>query len=455
MKTTLRLLALCAFTALLVFSCQSRTSATTPKNVIIIIGDGTGFNQLQSASLYLYGEENQLTSQKFPVRLAATTYSADGDGYSPERAQTEFSYLLSKPTDSAASGTALSTGSKTHNGYIGVDTLKQPLVHLFAVAEAAGKATGVVTSVPFSHATPAAFVAHNASRHNYHQIAHEMIMESATDVIIGCGNPFYDDDSKKQAQPDYIYLSEEDWQAVQNGNAGADANDDGSADHWTLIESRKDFQSLASGDAPARLLGIPMAASTLQEERSGKEDQAAPFSPPLTENVPTLAELAKAAINVLDADPDGFYLMIEAGAIDWACHANNGPRLVEEAVDMEKMVAAVCKWVDSNSSWGETLVLITADHETGYLTGPGAVQNGSVKSAEAMYPPLQNKGKGVMPGMEFHTGHHSNSLVPVLAKGIAAEELTRLVRGKDPMRGAYIDNTDIAHYLKSLASSSK
>ena len=180
-----------------------------------------------------------------------------------------------------------------------------------------------------------------------------------------------------------------------------------------------------------------------------------PLSPPFVENLPTLAELAKAAINVLHDDADGFYLMIEAGAIDWACHDNSGPRLVEEAVDMEKMVQAVCNWVNSNSSWNETLVLITADHETGYLTGSNAVKDGSATDAMAMYPPLKNNGKGVMPGMEFHSGEHSNSLVPLLAKGAAAAGLTSPARNTDPMRGPYLDNTDIAHYLRVIAGGSK
>jgi len=319
------------------------------------------------------------------------------------------------------------------------------------MAESTGKATGVVTSVPFSHATPAAFVAHNESRNNYHEIAHEMIMKSAVDVIMGCGHPFYDDDGKKLPSPDYKYASREDWNAVKKGIAGADADGNGLADFWTFIDSREDFQKLMSGEAPDRLLGIPTAASTLEAGRSGGDEQSEPFSPPLTENVPTLTEMSKAALNVLDNDPDGFYLMIEAGAIDWTCHSNNGPRLVEEAVEMENMVQAVVAWVESNNSWDETLVIITADHETGYLTGPDSGDKVSA-SGESMpaYNELQNNGAGKMPGFEFHSGGHTNSLVPVFAKGASANGLATLARGNDPVRGSYIDNTDIALYLKSL-----
>ncbi|MBN1481615.1 alkaline phosphatase [candidate division KSB1 bacterium] len=431
-----------------IFACSSQSE---PKNVIIIIGDGAGFNQLQAGSLYLYGDENALTPHKFPVKLAATTYSMSGAGYKPALVIENFDYLKEKCTDSAASGTALSTGSKTYNGAIGVDTLRQPLKHLFEVAEEKGKSTGVVTSVPLSHATPAAFVAHNENRGNYHEIAEEMIQRSAVDVIIGCGHPFYNDDNFPLPEPEYKYLSQTIWDAVKDGSAGGDADGDGQADPWTFIESRDDFQKLNEGEAPRRLIGIPQVASTLQANRTGADGQTEPFSPPFTDNVPTLAEMSLAAINVLDENPSGFYLMIEAGAIDWACHANNAPRLVEEVIDMEKAVQAVVDWIESSSSWEETLVVITADHETGYITGPasGPVEK-AASEIEIVYQPLVNNGKGTMPGLEFHSGGHTNSLVPVYARGAGAQEFAEIASQTDPQRGSYLDNTDIPRVIKTF-----
>jgi alkaline phosphatase len=449
MKKRLVFLLIAVVSVFIFSSCASEN--TVPKNVIIIIGDGTGFNQLQAGSLYLHGEKDALTSQNFPVKLAASTYSASGHGYDSEQVQANFEYLKEKSTDSAASGTALSTGSKTYNGAIGVDTLKQPLTHVFAMAENKGKSTGVVTSVPFSHATPAAFIAHNESRNNYHEIAEEMIMQSAAEVIIGCGHPFYDNDSHRLPEANYKQISETVWTAVQEGAAGADADGDGEADPWTFVEFRDDFQKLAEGEAPKRLLGIPQVASTLQQGRSGADEQVEPFSPPLTSNMPTLAELSKAAINVLDDNPNGFYLMIEAGAIDWACHGNNGPRMVEEVVDMEYAVQAVVNWVEENSNWDETLVVVTADHETGYLNGPGSgVAPADADGQTAVYQQLENNGVQQMPGVEFHSGGHTNQLVPVYAKGAGAQGYVELARKTDPMRGVYIDNTDIPNYLKSF-----
>ncbi len=441
---------LMAAIAVTVFSsCASEN--TSPKNVIIIIGDGAGFNQLQAGSLYVHGEPNALTSQKFPVKLAATTFSMSGYGYDAAQVQADFDYLKQKPTDSAASGTALATGTKTYNGAIGVDTLKQPLTNVFSMAENKGKSTGVVTTVPFSHATPAAFIAHNESRNNYHAIAEEMIMQSAADVIIGCGHPFYDDDHNRLPEPNYKQISEDVWMAVEEGSAGADADGDGQADPWTFVEFQDDFQKLAAGEAPKRLLGIPQVASTLQASRSGGDGQTEPFTPPLTEGLPTLAELARAAINVLDDNPNGFYLMIEAGAIDWACHGNNGPRMVEEVVDMENTVLAVVEWVEANSSWEETLVIVTADHETGYVTGPGSgMVAANAGGAVAVYQQLANNGAGRMPGVEFHADGHTNQLVPVLAKGAGATRYKKRATHTDPVRGAYIDNTDIPNVLKTF-----
>jgi alkaline phosphatase len=420
-----------------------------PKNVIIIIGDGMGFNHAQAGSLFLQGQEDALTMQQFPVKLACSTFSASGHGYDPAKAQADFDYLKEKPTDSAAAATALACGVKTYNGAIGVDTLKQPLVNILEIAEQAGKSTGVVTSVPFSHATPAGFVAHDTSRGNYHIIAKKMLT-SATDVIIGCGNPFYDDDGIKLSEPKYEYISAELWQDAISGKAGSDADGDGDDDPWTFIESRDNFK-LASSTPPMRLFGVAQAASTLQANRSGAKEQTVPFDPPLTESVPTLAEMASAALSVLQQNKNGFCVMIEAGAIDWTGHSNEAPRLIEEMMGMEDMVQTVVLWVEENSDWEQTLVIITADHETGYLTGPESgnfpTQEGG---KEAFYSDLVNRGKGQVPGMEWHTNNHTNQLVPVYAEGAGSKGLLKLAKRNDPARGKYIDNTDIANYVKTL-----
>jgi alkaline phosphatase len=140
--------------------------------------------------------------------------------------------------------------------------------------------------------------------------------------------------------------------------------------------------------------------------------------------------------------------MIEGGATDWASHDNLPGRLVEEMNDFNLAVKAVIQWVNADSNWNDTLVIITADHETGYITGPGSGQ--PLLSDKPVWNDLVGKGIGRLPGMEWHSGAHTNSLVPFFAKGSGAERFTKTIDGYDPARGPYIDNTDIANVIFSL-----
>jgi alkaline phosphatase len=145
-----------------------------------------------------------------------------------------------------------------------------------------------------------------------------------------------------------------------------------------------------------------------------------------------------AALNVLDDDPDGLFLMVEGGAVDWASHANQSGRMIEEQIDFDNAVQAVDDWVRANSNWGETLLIVTGDHECGYLTGPGS---------DPTWEPIVNNGVGVLPGMEWHSGDHTNSLIVLSAKGDAARLLRPLADESDPMHGRYVDNTEIAQVV--------
>jgi len=143
---------------------------TTAKNIIILISDGMGYNHVDAASLYQYGTTGTQVYEDFPVTLGMSTYMA-GQSYDTEYAWTYFKYVsyttgekYTRYTDSAAAATAMSTGIKTYKGSVGLDLDANPVTHLIEKAEKAGKSTGVVTSVHFSNATPAAFVAHNLSR---------------------------------------------------------------------------------------------------------------------------------------------------------------------------------------------------------------------------------------------------------------------------------------------------
>lgn len=416
------------------------------KNLIVMISDGWSYNHLEAASYYEYGKDARQIYNRFPFNAAMTTYMAydEGDpcygqGYEPALAWSDFDYVKSCFTDSAAAATALSSGIKTYSGAIGVDLNENPVLHALELAESLGKATGVVSSVEFSHATPAAFVAHNISRNNYAEIAQEMVYDSATDVIMGCGHPFFDQDGLPTAMPNtFKYVGgESTWWDLVAGTAGGDADDDGVDDPWVLIDSRAEFQALAGGPTPKRVIGVAPIYQTLQVNRSG-DAYAEPFVVPMIETVPTLEEMTMAALNILDDDPDGLFLMVEGGAIDWASHGNQSGRMIEEQLDFERSVEAVVDWVSANSDWGETLLIVTGDHETGYLTGPGS---------DPTWEPIVNNGAGNLPGMEWHSVNHTNSLMVISAKGDAARLLNWLADGKDPMYGDYVDNTDVARIL--------
>jgi alkaline phosphatase len=266
---------------------------------------------------------------------------------------------------------------------------------------------------------------------------------------MGCGNPLYNNDGKPNVLHDYKYISSKDWSALSAGTAGGDADGDGLPDHWTLIQTRAQFQALATGPTPKRVCGILQVNETLEEKRSGSSS-GAPYEVPLTQTVPTLEEMTRAALNVLDNNPNGFFVMIEGGAVDWTAHSNESGRLIEEMNDFNKSVEAVINWVNTESSWDETLVIVTADHETGYLTGPHSGQ--PLFGSKPVWNDLVSKGPGQLPDFEWHSGSHTNSLVPFFAKGRGAERFQKTIDGYDPVRGLYIDNTDIANAIFNMWS---
>lgn len=422
-----------------------------PKNVIFLIGDGMGFNQVDTASLYAHGvayhqaavdpETGEVEHQPgaatqvyqdFPVQLGAATYQ-HGSTYAPDRAWGSFDWVLENPPDSAATATALATGVRTYNAAIGVDVDGMPVKNLTERAQELGKASGVVTSVPVTHATPGAFVAHNAHRDNYHSIAREMVWEHGVNVVMGAGHPYYDDDGQRLDEPEFAYVDEPEFAALESGDT-----------QFELLESAGEIAALATDhDPPEHVFGLAPVGSTLQYERGGDDldedgapvDGALPYDAPANEDVPTLAEMADSALNVLDhASDEGLFLMVEGGAIDWASHANVLHRQIEEQLAFNDTIASVVDWVERESSWSETLVVVTADHETGYLTGA---------DSDPAWAPIDGE-RGDVPDVSWHTGGHTNALVPVYAKGPGATRLEYHATGDDPVRGAYLENIDIA-----------
>jgi alkaline phosphatase len=471
----------------LVLGMAAPASAASPpekaKNIIFMIGDGMGINDVLIGDYYQGATQ---VFESFPVRLYTSTYELESVtnpypypilnsypsanpayvayGYDTTLAWTDFNYVRwsdpsglgraydNNSTDSASSATAMSSGVKTKDGVVGVDINMVPVQHFSQWAELQGKATGVVSTMPFSHATPAGFSAHNVDRNSFAQIAQEQLYSSALDVAFGCGAPDFTQKGAPFAGPytesDCKYVGGlAAWNDISDGTVtGADANGDGTPDNWSVIRTKAEFQAMATGPTPDRVLGVAQAKDSLQWYRAPQYSTAAAYVDPFIPGLPTLTDLSLAALNVLDNDPDGFFVMIEGGAIDYAGHFNTPGRMVEELADFDNAVNAVVDWIMANGGWDENLLIVTADHETGYIWGPGS-------GTPATWNPIVNNGAGVMPGFTFNSdiggfNWHTNSLVPMFVKGPCSDMFNTLATGTDPVRGAFIDNTQYSIVMK-------
>ncbi len=420
---------------------QAAPSQTAPKNVIVLVGDGMGYNYLDLHSAVHsnrvhYQVEKAANQQVAPYkgnssaapaedfqnwnRLSAQTNWAQGPAYNPQKSWTDFGWNKKNPTDSAAAGTAMATGSKTKTGSIGLNSQNQQQENLAERAKKLGKKAGVISSVPFSHATPASYSVHNSNREDYTGIASSQL-NSNLDVIMGAGHPYYDDNHKKRSQANYKYISQKDYRTLSSGKS-----------KWNFVEKDSSFTNLTQGKTPEKVFGIAQAGSTLQQKRSNPQEK---------NDIVSLKTMTAAALNVLDNDPDGLFLMVEGGAIDWTGHSNQTDRALTEVEDFVSAIKTVDDWVQANSNWNETLVIVTADHETGYLMGDPA----------GNYSPIKPKGQGQLPATSWNSTQHTNQLVPFFYKGAGSENLTKASIGRDPIRGKYLDNTAPARWLLDQA----
>jgi alkaline phosphatase len=455
----LLLVALCA-------GAQAQTA--TPKNIIVFISDGWGYSQLD-ATAYWNGqratyEENAdwtelgMTNYMYHLGNESAPYGEGGFvgiyGYDPAQAWGDWYYQQNFATDSAAAATAMSTGLKTYKGSICWSVDGQPMQNILEYADTLGKSTGVVSSVQLSHATPAGYIAHNPARGNYAEIAQEMVQNSGLDVLMGAGHPNYG--SNGQWQPgipgspgDWKYVGGYDqWQDLVAGTAGG-------AEPWTLIDEKADFEALADGTLVLdRVFGCAQVASTLQHDRAGYPDfneAQVPYEDPFIGNVPSLETMARGALNVLGQNPNGFVVMFEGGAIDWAGHGRALERLIEEQDDFNAAVDAAIAWVEANSSWDETVIVVTGDHETGYLWGPGV----DPADPSTWFAPIQDNGPGNVPGFYFYSAPnddwqnpagsagHTNQVIPFYVRGAGADYIASFADESDPSWGAYLDNTEL------------
>ncbi|MEM6760204.1 MAG: alkaline phosphatase [Pseudomonadota bacterium] len=481
------------------------------KNVILMVSDGIGFNGWLAADYYqglanqqsyqvtrpdgtepvVYGLDHhslnlvdglgRILPNAEDVRLAA---GAVAQGYDPMTRWNRFENTIRNDfppieerytsyTDSAAAGTALMAGRKTSNGRINQDWSGDENFRTIAqIAMDQDMAAGAVASVMLSHATPAAVIAHNISRNNYVEIANEMFASDLT-VIMGAGHPLFDN-SGSQIEPE----DEEAYRFVGGSETLAALTSETGLNGFRFVDALDDFQALADGtEVPDRVIGVAQAGSTLQASREDLPAADTPSGMAYNPIVPDLATMSLGALNVLNQDQDGFFVMIEGGAVDWMGHANNMPRFIEEQIDFNRAVDAVIAWVEENSSWDETLLIVTSDHETGGIWGEGTWTNGeggpvaADRSDEALltarfhpaedifneYLAVQDRGAGNMPGYMFSSRNHTNELVPIWALGAGSELFAQFAQtdlraaelwgDQYAWDGRYVDNTSVFHVM--------
>jgi alkaline phosphatase len=420
----------------------STSAGAKAKNVIIMIADGWDFNQ--TAALQYYTGKKPVYLD-FKVKFPVSTFSASGirnpypnakPGYDPAVAwvsdgngglKPNAAYFLGPATDSAAAATALATGTKTTDGFVNMSTDKKPLVTIGRLAKLAGKSAGAISSVEWSHATPAVFGdAHNASRGGYAEIAREMI-NSDIDVIMGAGSPMFDDNGAPATKTYEFVGGQDTWKKLV----------DGGFSNVRMIQTVNEFKKLASAKHPkGKYIGTVQAASTLQQARSAGDPQNVHLETQ-NKNVPTLALMSKAAINVLSQNPKGFFLMIEGGAVDWGNHANQKGRVIEEMIGFNDAVKTVTEWIKANGGWDDNLLIVTGDHDSGFLLGPNGETN------------IVDMGKGKIPGMKFFSTGHTNMILPLFAQGTGSELFQHYLSTEtDPVRGKWIDNTSVFRVMK-------
>lgn len=326
---------------------QAVKSEAEIKNVILFIGDGMGISQVAAASMKSLGTGNRLHMERMPVTGLLYTYSA--------------SALV---TDSAAASTALATGHSTNKGMISINPRGQRIATILEACRDKGMSTGLVATYAITHATPAGFASHVTSRNDQQEIASQYL-QNRVDVLLGGGRQFF----LPQSAP---------------GSARKDDKDLISKSRemgYLYVQTQEELMKAQAG----RILGL-FALSALPSEPE-----------------PSLAAMAEKAVSLLSRNEKGFFLMVEGSQIDRGGHANDLENTLLQTLLFDEAVEAGLDFALKNK---ETLVIVTADHETGGL----GINSGSLD------------GRNLQAG--WTTRSHTAVPVPLFAYGPGAERFT-------------------------------
>lgn len=339
MKITSILLILTLFSPLRIIA----QTTEKPLNIIFIIGDGMGLSQV--SSLYVDNTSTNFNRFKFTglVRTSSATH---------------------KITDSAAGATAYSTGEKTYNGAIGVDTDTIAIPTIFEQLKEKGYNTGMVVTVSITHATPASYYAHVESRTLQEEIALHLI-NSEVDFFAGGGLNFF---TKRKDSLNLL--------------------DSLKSKGFTVIDQESKIPAKLK---PKKSYGFLLAADEM---------------PPSPQRGNFLPDFTQKSLDYFAQKKEPYILLIEGSQIDWAGHKNDGQYLLEEMKDFDRTLGKVLDFYEMHPN---TLVLVTADHETGGF---------GLSSVEGDYDKIQ---------YDFTTGGHTSALVPLFAIGPGAENFTGIM----------------------------
>lgn len=447
------------------------------KHIILMIGDGMNIEHEIAASRYLYGGDLDLSFHKLPYKanvatwdvttynywaaaLSAGSYDAAGVnpflGYDPAQGGKRpyplgpelpgaQAYHIAKATDSASAATAWATGYKTDDGNIAWLPGDPANGSLKTIAELLrekkGYAIGVVSTVPFTHATPAAHVSHNKNRSKYGEIGHEILTFVKPEVVIGGGHPGY------EGTLSFNYIASDDYAYFKNGNSPEYVFVEREAGKDGGVSILSAAQQAATGGK--KLFGLYGKKSDGNFESPEPNDlPGTPLVSHATQENPTYAEATLAALKVLSQDPDGFFLMTEQGDIDWANHANDYQRMVGTTKDLHDGVQAVIDFINQPSDdidWDNTLLIVTADHSNSYMRNRLELAAGDL--------PAQNGTSYPHGEVTYGSSGHTNELVRLYAAGAGISKFQKYEGSWYPGT-RIVDNTQIFHMMMEAAGES-
>ena len=396
MKTIFKVMTAVIVSVVCLASCQNND--TKAKYIFLFIGDGMGHAQISLAESYLSYKADKLGGEqvsftKFPVYGTCTTHSMD--------------YNV---TCSSASGTAIACGKKTNNNYLGVDVNGQPLESIAFRLKDEGYKIAITSNVQVNHATPGAFYAHQNDRNNYYEISSE-IPDSGFEFFAGSG--FYEPRGRKgeNREPVDSYIESKGYE---------------------VCYGMEEYN--AAKDSAEKIIFI--------QDSGRKEDTDFYVSNGQEEADISLGEMVRLAVDFIGSE-DPFFIMCEGGEIDWAAHENKTMETVRQILDFEKAVDVALEFYEKHPD--ETLIIVTADHETGgAVLGQGFIwipENFRWDLIEEQWEETQgkttlsfeqNKALNDRAQIGWTTSNHTGSPVPVFAKGKGAERF----QGR-------IDNSDI------------